>query len=78
LFRRVLGKGFQDHFEKNELLHQIFNVSIDETAAGYTMSAIEKRKYLGGSSDISKDRTQDRSRGLDSKFAIQTTFDDDE
>lgn len=78
VFRTMLGKGFQDHFEKNDLLHQIFNVRIDETAAHYTMSAAEKRQLLSPSSSIAKTRTQDRSRGYDAKFYVQTTFGDDD
>jgi hypothetical protein len=41
-FREALGTGFQTHFEKNDLLMDIFNVSLDKERKKTQLSAVEK------------------------------------
>lgn len=41
-FREVLGTGLQTHFENNELLIDIFNVTLDKERKRTQLSAVEK------------------------------------
>lgn len=56
--REVLGEGLQNHFESNQLLHQIFNLTLDKNAKKLQLSAIEKRLFMSPSSSVKKANTK--------------------
>jgi len=66
--REYLGTGLQSHLEANELLHQIFDISIDLDKKKVQLTQIEKRKIMSPSSDIAKFR----SRNLGSQRVNKT------
>lgn len=57
--RDVLGHGFQIHFERNDLLQEIFNVKLDREAKKLQLSAVEKRLLISPSSVVAKSRTKE-------------------
>eukprot|EP01102_Stenamoeba_stenopodia_P008487 TRINITY_DN2441_c0_g6_i1.p1 TRINITY_DN2441_c0_g6~~TRINITY_DN2441_c0_g6_i1.p1 ORF type:complete len:445 (+),score=138.50 TRINITY_DN2441_c0_g6_i1:296-1630(+) len=66
LFRDILGTGLQHHFVNNELLHEVFGVSINPEQAKVSLSALEKRSLMSPSSAASKARSrlEGKTRGV--------------
>eukprot|EP00741_Cyanophora_paradoxa_P009573 tig00001532_g9272.t1 len=60
-FRDALGPGFQVHFERNELLHEIFSVETAGCEAA-KLTPLQKRLFLSKSSELRK--AQDRNMAM--------------
>jgi len=65
-----LGEGLQEHFENNDLLQQIFEISLDKSAKKPQLSAIEKRMYMSPNSPLSKVRTQNMNKQRNYKSTV--------
>jgi len=55
--RECLGEGLQIHFEKNDLLQDIFGIHLDKDGKKTQLSAVEKRMFQSPSSPLSKSRS---------------------
>eukprot|EP00008_Paramoeba_atlantica_P012633 CAMPEP_0201490930 /NCGR_PEP_ID=MMETSP0151_2-20130828/27975_1 /ASSEMBLY_ACC=CAM_ASM_000257 /TAXON_ID=200890 /ORGANISM="Paramoeba atlantica, Strain 621/1 / CCAP 1560/9" /LENGTH=468 /DNA_ID=CAMNT_0047877075 /DNA_START=85 /DNA_END=1491 /DNA_ORIENTATION=+ len=60
--RDVLASGFQAHFCHNDLLQQIFDVTINRTFKKKTMNDQEKRFFMSKNSVVSKTWTRNRKK----------------
>jgi len=66
-FRDILGEGLDTHFVNNELLHQIFDVTVNLDAKKIALSAVNKRMFMSPSSPMSKANTKNMNRNRNNK-----------
>jgi len=74
-FRECLGEGLHIHFVQNNLIHDIFDISLDKDAKKVHLSQIQKRMYLSPNSEAAKYQSKQRSKQRDIKHSIITTND---
>jgi len=72
--RETLNEGLQLHFEKNDLLQEIFDVGHLKDAKKTQLSQTEKRLYFSPSSVYSKARTKDINKQRSSREHATQTF----
>eukprot|EP01119_Soliformovum_irregulare_P016838 TRINITY_DN492_c0_g1_i1.p1 TRINITY_DN492_c0_g1~~TRINITY_DN492_c0_g1_i1.p1 ORF type:complete len:391 (+),score=115.63 TRINITY_DN492_c0_g1_i1:265-1437(+) len=78
-FRDALGQGLQAHFESNQFLQEVFDTKIAKDVKKVTMTAVEKRMYMGDNTERAKNRTRTlgKSRNTRSKEVDYVNQDDD-
>jgi len=74
--RDTLGTGLQLHFEKNELLQQIFEVEVDSKKAKAKLTAIQKRMTKSPNSPLSKARTKELNKQRQTRAEITEFYED--
>eukprot|EP01114_Cavostelium_apophysatum_P013516 TRINITY_DN3290_c0_g1_i1.p1 TRINITY_DN3290_c0_g1~~TRINITY_DN3290_c0_g1_i1.p1 ORF type:complete len:398 (-),score=113.93 TRINITY_DN3290_c0_g1_i1:36-1229(-) len=61
-FREALAEGLSPHFERNDLVHQIFDVTLDKDMKKVQLSAVEKRMFMSPSSPMKKASTKSMTK----------------
>jgi len=74
--RDTLGTGLQLHFEKNELLQEIFDVEVDSQKVKTKLTAIQKRMTKSPNSPLSKARTKDLNKQRKTRAEITEFYED--